>query len=172
MKLSPSLIIVIFLVVGIILGRSLFPRTIDTSRNIPVIVTKFDTVKVKWTDTVKIDHFTTDTFNLVIHQTIHDTTVINVSSDTSSRPKLWPILSFGYLTKDTANVRTFDLRTGRGASSVIYTPGPVDAIVADSFPTPHMTFGTYPTNNVSLVKKLLYGTVGYGLCSISNLVRR
>lgn len=169
MKFSSTLLFILILIVGAILGRSLFPKTINTGRVIPQIVTKFDTVRTIWHDTVKVNHFTTDTFNLIIHQTIHDTVVINV---TDNRPNIWPLISYHTVNKDSANVRTFDLRTGRGASSTIYTPGPINTIVTDSFPTPHMTFGTYPTNSVSLIKKLLYGGVGYGLCSISNLVRR
>jgi len=155
----------VLLIVGAILGRNLFPRTIKVGRDVPVIVTKYDTVKTTFRDTVKLTKFTTDTFNLVIHQTIHDTVVINV---TDNRPRLWPIISYIAVNKTTANVRTFDLRSGIGATSEIYTPGPLSALVAADSATPHITFGIYPEYHTSTLSKLLYVAGGYGLCTLSN----
>ena len=169
MKLSSNLLIILILIAGVILGRVFFPRKVEIGRNIPTIITKFDTVRTTWHDTVRVNHFTTDTFNLVIHQTIHDTVVINV---TDARSNIWPVVSFRVINRDSANVRTFSLRSGNGATSTIYTPGPLNNLLIDSTPTPHMTFGIYPVNHTSTLTKLFYSSLGYGLCSISNLVRR
>lgn len=154
---------------GILLGRNLFPKTVKVGRNIPTIVTKYDTVHTVWHDTVKVNHYTTDTFNLIVRQTIYDTVVINV---TDNRPRLWPLLSYRTINRDSAFVRTFDLSTGYGAASVIYTPGPLNTLVADSFPTPNMTFGTYPEFHTSTLTKLFYGASGFALCSLTNWANR
>lgn len=159
--LRQSTPILITLLLGAILGRVLFPRTILEERKIPVIVTKYDTVKTTWQRVVH--HTTTDTFNLVIRETIHDTVVVNV---TDNRPKLWPVIGYTQLKRDTASVRTFELTSGRGAALTVYTPGPLIGLYADSIPAPQMNFGTYPTPHVSTVKKLFYGGLGYLLCKV------
>lgn len=171
MKNFPTLLLVLILVVGAVLGRSFFPKTVEIGRNIPTIVTKHDTVHTTWTkhDTVKVEHFTTDTFNLIVRQTIYDTVVINVSDN---KPDVWPLLSYRTINRDSAYVRTFDLRTGYGAASTIYTPGPLNTLVTGSFPTPNMTFGTYPSNHTSGLTKILYTGLGFGLCSATNWANR
>ena len=163
--------LILIALVAAFLGRNLFPKKVNVGRDVPVIHTVYDTVKTSWTkhDTVKVEHFTTDTFNLIVHQTIHDTVVINV---TDSRPNIWQVLSYRTINKDSSSVRTFNLRNGNGASSTIYTPGPLNTLVTDSFPTPHMTFGTYQQFHTGILTKLFYGTLGYSLCEIPNLVKR
>lgn len=164
--------ILLILLIGGVLGRSLFPKKIDTGRHVPQIVTKYDTVKVdvykKWIVHDTVTKFTTDTFNLVVKQTIFDTVVINVGQRDSTRSRLWPIVSFQVNSRDTATVRTFNLRTGIGALSQIYTPGPLNALFADTSATPHMTFGTYPEWRTSTLTKILWGSAGFGLCSVTN----
>lgn len=149
----------ILLLLGIILGRMLFPKTVTVGRIIPTIITKRDTVKVPWKQTIY--HTTTDTFNLIVHETIHDTVVVNV---TTNKPILWPVIGYTQLKSDTASVRTFELASGRGAVLTVYTPGPLIGLYADSTSAPQMSFGVYPTNHVSTVKKLFYGGLGILLC--------
>lgn len=164
-----TLIILVFIAIGALLGINLFPKVVKVGRNIPVIVTKYDTVRTKWVVHDTIEKFTTDTFNLVVHQTIYDTVVINV---TDNRPAIWPIMSYRATSRDSAYVRTFDLRTGSGALNQIYTPGPLNVIVADSLPTPNMTFGTYPEFHTRSITKLLWGSIGFGICTVSNWVNK
>jgi|SRR6267143_903930 len=160
--------LLILLVITSFLFRTLFPKTITVGRNIPVIVTKYDTITTQWRDTVY--KTTTDTFNLVVRQTIHDTIVINVGSDTLARPRLWPIISYWSQKKDSATIRTFDLRSGHGAESFIYVPGPLLGIIADSTPTPHLQYGEWPQFHTSKLTKIFYTGVGYGICALANRV--
>jgi hypothetical protein len=154
----------IVLLLGAILGRVLFPRTETQERRIPVIVTKFDTVRTTWR-IVQPAHVTTDTFNLVIKETIHDTVVINV---TEHRPALWPVILYEQTSRDTATLRTFDLQSGRGAALKVFTPGPITGLYADSIARPSMNFGTWPSHRISLVNKLIYGSLGYATCKVLN----
>lgn len=155
---GPTLIV---LALGLVLGRLLFPKTVTVGREIPTIVTQHDTVRVPWERVVH--RTTTDTFNLVVRETIHDTVVINVHDSTT---KLWPIVGFTQLKRDTANVRTFELTSGRGAVLTVYTPGPLTGIYADSTPAPQMNFGTWPVQSTSTFKKLFYGSLGFGVCRV------
>lgn len=143
----------VVLAVGI---RECFPKR-EPGRTIPTIVTKFDTVRTP-PETLVIRHFTTDTFNLVVRQTIHDTVVINVGRDSTPSDSIWPLLQYAQRSRDTAEVRTFDLQTGRGASSLIYTPGPLTAIEVVSTPTPKLAFGSWP--GVRFRDKVKYGAYG------------
>jgi len=63
-------------------------------------------------------------------------------------------------------VRTFSLRSGNGATSTIFTPGPLNNLLIDSTPTPHMTFGTYPVNHTSVITKLFYGTLDMAVLNL------
>lgn len=147
--------------------RELFPKTVTVGRNVPTIVTKHDTVRTRWTDTLYRVKVTTDTFNLVIHETIHDTVQVYVGADTAARPKLWPLLSYEQRQgHDSATLRTFDLRNGRGAESLIFAPGPVTGIFADTGAVPRINFGAWPTPHTSWLTKLLWGGIGYGICKL------
>lgn len=156
----PTLII---LLLGVIVGRILFPKTVTVGRVIPTIITKYDTVQTRWRDIVH--RTTTDTFNLVVKETIHDTVVINV---TENRPALWPVLLYEQSSRDTAMLRTFDLQSGRGASLKIFTPGPITGLYADSIARPSMNFGVWPVAHTSTIKKLFYGSLGYAACKVLN----
>jgi len=59
------------------LREGTFPKTVTVGRIIPTIVTKYDTVKTTWRQVVR--QVTTDTFNLIVRETIHDTVVVNVT---------------------------------------------------------------------------------------------
>ena len=146
--------------------RELFPKTVTVGRIIPTIVTQQDTVRTRWTDTLWKVRVTTDTYNLVVRETVHDTVQVYVGADTLARPKVWPLLSYDQRAKDTAVVRTFDLRNGRGAESVIFTPGPLTGLYADSLAVPRLNFGSWPDQHTSWLTKLLWGGIGYGVCKL------
>lgn len=160
--MNNNLVILLVLALGFFGGRMVCPRT-EPSRVIPRIVTQYDTVHTLQRDTIwrtrTVRHYTTDTFNLVIRETIYDTVVVSPSS------RLWPIVSYTMRHRDTARVRTYDPITGHGAAVEVWTPGPLHEIQADTTPTPRMTFGTYPNTKTSGGTKLLYLLGGYALCS-------
>jgi hypothetical protein len=166
---------------AIILWRWLFPPKVG-ERPIPTIITKYDTVTAlpKWfADSMKrwkkttVVH-TTDTVNLVVSQTIVDTQFIPVDAPPEERPNVWPLLSYHGTTNwgDTATISTFSVRTGRLGISRVFIPGILTSIDSDSTATPQLTFEPFPKpRGVSLMQKITYATVGYGVCSIVNLVR-
>lgn len=168
-----ALLILALFILGAVAGRSACPKIVERGRVIPQIITVHDTTKVPFK--VIVDRVTTDTYNLVIHQTIHDTVVIHVPGlerDSVPVSRIWPVLAYRTLNrqKDTAELRTFDLRTGRGASSIIYAPGPLISIIADSSPTPRLGYGEWPKAKTSTVKTIFHFGLGYAACTLSNYV--
>ena len=160
--LKNNWIALVLLALGAFVGRSFFPRVEVRGRNIPQIITRYDTVKTKWIVHDTVLKVTTDTFNLIVTQTLYDTVVINVK-DTAQR--LWPIILFEQR-KDTAWLRTFELSTGRGSILRVHAPGPVSGIYADSVAVPRMNFGTWPIHKTSNFTKLLWSGIGYGACRV------
>jgi hypothetical protein len=91
---------------------------------------------------------TTDTVNLTITQTIHDTQYVNVDAPAEERRDIWPLLTlnadrgqFG----DTLFVRTFSLKTGKDGVSKLFVPGYIVGIDAE-YPnaTPRIDFEPFP----------------------------
>lgn len=156
----------LLIVAGVFLGRSLFPKTIHEGRSIRQIVTQYDTVRTKWVVHDTVLKVTTDTFNLIVSQTIYDTVVVNVR-DTSTH--LWPIIQYEQR-KDTAWLRTFELTSGHGSILRVFAPGPLLGIYADSVATPRMNFGAWPEHHTSTTTKLFWTGVGYSACLAANAV--
>lgn len=158
------------IVLTVVLTREFLPRTVKGPPPIPTIVTVHDTVH----DTLEVQtpaEATTDTVQLVIRETIHDTTYINVGPDPATRTAIWPAISLevGPKVGDTTTVNTFELRSGRGATARVYTPGPLLGMWADSSATPRLTFGPPPAPpSVSFWTKLKWGGIGYGACTVVN----
>lgn len=152
--------------------RELFPKKGET-RTIPRIVTVHDTVHTR-PQPLRIESHTTDTFNLVIRQTIHDTVVIHVGNSADSgyaRDPIWPLLQFHQRSRDTAEVRTFSLRTGWAGVSTIYTPGPLTSLDIDSTPTPKMSFGAWSVGP-TFFQKVKYVSYGVAACKVADFLKR
>lgn len=160
-------------VLGGALTRECFPKREEVLKPVPTIVTVYDTVR----DTVRLRGprvVTTDTVQIVIRQTVHDTVQINVGCDTLERPPLWPVLNaqIGKSRGDTSRVTTFSLRSGRPTVSRIWTPGPLRSLWADTTGTPRMDFYDPPKPpGVSLWTKVKWTVIGYGSCTLVNSVR-
>ena len=168
-------IIYIAAIVVVAIGiRELFPKKGEV-RTIPRIVTVHDTVHTR-PQPLKIIEHTTDTFNLVIKQTIHDTVVIHVGDTTGNHgaglvDSIWPLLQYRQRTRDTAEVRTFSLRTGWAGVSTVYTPGPLTALDIDSTPTPRMSFGVWSVGP-TFFQKVKYVAYGVAACRVADLLKR
>lgn len=151
-------------VVVIVIGTHyLWPMHEVQIEPVPYIVTVHDTIH----DTLRIKGpkvVTTDTVQLVIQQTIHDTIVMPTGS--------WLIAwaEIGAKRGDTSVVGTTDGR--RAAVSRIWTPGPLKSIWADTSATPRMDFyAPQAAPKTSLWAKLKWSAVGYGVCTIANGVK-
>lgn len=137
---------------------------------IPRIVTVYDTIY----DTLRIvapRRTTTDTVQLVTRQTVYDTVYLNLGCDPAQRSAVWPILSVeaGKKVGDTTVVSSFSLRTGEGAVSRIWTPGPLLGVWSDTTATPRITFGPPPApRRTPFLTKLTWAGVGYASCSVVN----
>jgi hypothetical protein len=142
---------------------------------VPQIVTVYDTVAGP-VDTLFLRGpkvVTTDTVTLVEHVTLHDTVQIPVMEpDTAKRPNLWPILSLevGKARGDTTRLATFSLRSGKSATSLVWTPGPLQGAFSDSTPTPRLNFFPPPVCGVSLRQNLKAGVVGAAAYELGRLL--
>jgi hypothetical protein len=169
---SELVVAVLAAVLGGVAVRECFPRTKEVLKPVPSIVTihdvVHDTVRLKGPKTV-----TTDTINLIVRVTIHDTVQINVGADTSARQPLWPILNvqIGKSRGDTSQVTTFSLRSGQTAVSRVWTPGPVKSIWVVDNQTPRMDFYDPPASpSVSLWTKGKWTAVGYAARTLQCLL--
>lgn len=160
-------------VLGGIVVRECFPRREQVIKPVPQIVTVHDTVKVP----VQIKGprvVTTDTVQLIIRETIHDTVQLNVNADSAQRPALWPVLNaqIGKSRGDTSQVITFSLRSGQTAVSKLWTPAPLRGIYADTTPTPRLDFfEPLQPRAVSLLTKIKWSSVGYAACRLREELR-
>ena len=162
MKKFINLGAVLILIIGSsLLTRACFPNVV-TKPSIPRIITQYDTVYTPPVyDTVKIA--TTDTVNLVIRETVHDTTVINVGQSDSTRENIFPVLHIrlGTTFGDTGQITTFSLRDGTGRVSEIFIPGYLTSLdVRPDSITPRMGFNPFPDYSVHFWDKLKYGFYG------------
>ena len=173
-------LVILTIVITIVLYREFVPPKVIVESGVPYIVTKHDTVHTLpdwYKDSVRIwkqRATTTDTFNLVITNTIIDTEYVPVNAPPEHRPNLWPLLEYhGPVARgDTAVVSTFSVRNGNLAVSKVYSPGILTGIEADSNTVPRLTFAPYPEpKGPSLFYKLKMMGIGYGVCSIVNSVR-
>jgi hypothetical protein len=166
-KLWPVLGLVVLVA---FLTREFLPKQIHGPAPTPRIITIRDTIH----DTLVIRQprrVTTDTVQLVVRMTIHDTTFINVGCNPVDRTNLWPVvaLDVGKKVGDTTTVNTFSLRTGQGGTSRIYTPGPLLGVWADSTPSPRLLFGPpLKPATVSFWTKVKWAGVGWGACTVTN----
>lgn len=177
-------LLLVALVAGLtaLVVRTWWPKTIHNVSLVPTIVTQHDTVKVvpKWfQDSVKIwskRRHTTDTLTLTTNVTVIDTlvVVVPVNQPPEQRPNLWPIISYhgGSQFGDTAVVTTFSLRQGQLGISRTFIPGILTALEQDSLPNPRFTFAPFPKpKGPGLWHTLKVATLGYGACSLVNLLR-
>lgn len=173
-------LVILTAVLAIVLYREFVPPKVIVKPGIPQIVTKHDTTETlpSWfEDSIKIwkkRPASTDTFTLVITNTVVDTEFVPVNAPPEQRPNLWPVLEYHGPARagDTAVVSTFSVRNGNLAISKVYTPGILVGIEADSTTVPRLTFAPFPEpKKPSLFYKLKMIGVGYGACSIVNSVR-
>ncbi len=161
-------------ILGGVAVRECFPRTKEVLKPVPSIVTVHDTVR----DTVRLKGprvVTTDTINIVERITIHDTVQVNVGADTSSRQPLWPVLNaqIGKSRGDTSLVTTFSLRSGKPATSRIWTPGPLKSIWVTEGETPRLDFYEPEAKpRISLWTKGKWAAVGYVAKTLQCLLSR
>lgn len=170
-KLNLFAFLIIIVAAGL-LTRELFPKRVQTNTQVPVIVTEYDTVVVyRPPDTIKVA--TTDTINLVLTETLVDTTVIQIPCEPEERDNINPVLHLrmGKQFGDTSLVETFNLRTGTVTQSRIYTPGYLTGLDITSNPVPRLDFTAFPRCNCSLFTKLTSGLVGFGACEVTHLFR-
>jgi hypothetical protein len=152
----------------VVLTREFLPRTVKGPPPVPMIVTVRDTVR----NTMYVRaprRVTTDTVQLVIRETVHDTSYVNVGPTPAERTNIWPVvgLEVGRKVGDTTTVSTFSLRTAQGSVARVYTAGPLLGIWADSSPTPRLLFGPPPQPaRVSFWTKVKWGGIGYGGCAV------
>lgn len=171
-KISSTLSYILVAGLSIFLYKQFFPSPIPPP-NIPIIVTKTDTVHSvpSWLDdSIKVwkkIKYITDTFNLTKIVTVVDTQLIPVNAPPELRPKLNPLLSY-HSRDNNATVRTYSLQTGSEAISSIYNPGYVTDIEVDSNLVPRMNFKPFPVYHPSLWTKLEFFGLGFGSCSIAN----
>lgn len=173
--INKQTVLIILGILGIsLLVREVFPKK-ETVIQPPLITTKYDTVQSvpKWlTDSLKKlerRKATRDTVEVIITNTIYDTTFVNVSSDSTLRPKVWPIHSYIGGTKygDTAVVNTFSLRSGQGATSKVYITGILTGILMDTSSIPKLIFEPFPKPKKPPIKGyIIGGLVGLGACAI------
>lgn len=173
-------LVVLTVVITIVLYREFVPPKKVYLSSVPHIVTKHDTVKVlpEWfadsLKTWKSRSASTDTFTLVVTNTVVDTEFVPVNAPASERPNLWPLLSYhgGTAFGDTALVSTFSVRNGSLAVSKVFSTGILTGIEADSSNVPRLTFAPFPEEKKpSFFYKLKMIGIGYGVCSIVNTVR-
>lgn len=144
---------------------------------VPVIITKYDTVKTVQLDTIfrTVKVHTTDTVNLVISQTIVDTAYVDVISPPAERPALWPVLRYQGTAKwgDTATVATMSIQTGKLGISRIFQAGILTAIDVDSGnATPKFTYEPFPSApGISLFERLKHVGIGAGIASVACVLR-
>lgn len=156
------------LVLGFLAGAAIVRRS-KPPIPIPTIVTVYDTVP----DTLELPPrriVTTDTVQLVIRETVYETTYVNVGCVPEERTPIWPVLSVqaGRFRGDTTVATTFSLRTGQGAVSRIWTPGPIRSVWVDSSATPRFEFGEFPApHRTSTLTKVLWASVGFGACRLT-----
>lgn len=139
--------------------RELFPKKETLVERIPQITTVHDTVH----DTLKIvvpkKVVTSDTVNVVIRETIHDT--VFITSDTSA--DVWPILNFYRTSKsgDTTTVSTFSLKHGNGANVDLYTKRlMITGMWAGPDASPRVELTPWPICDVTLLQKLKWSGIG------------
>jgi hypothetical protein len=156
------------------LTREFFPKHVREEVPVPHIVVVKDTVH----DTLRLERVTqgpkvvtTDTVQLIIRQTLHDTITIRLGPTPEERTNVWPILALevGRKRGDTTTVTTFSLRTAQGSIAKAWTPGPLKGIWADSTPTPRLDFWPPPEPyRVSLWTKVKWSAFGFGACTVTN----
>lgn len=165
------LLAVLAAVLGGVLVRECFPRTIQGPIPVPTIVTVHDTTH----DTVRIAPPKLPPMpNLVMRVTFHTPIQIRVDAPPEERSPLWPVLNaqIGKSRGDTSQVITFSLRSGQTAVSKIWTPAPLRAIYADTTATPRLDFYEPELRRaVSLWTKVKWTSVGFGLCRVQEAVR-
>lgn len=150
----------------VILTREFLPRRVEGPPSPPRIVTVRDTVR----DTLRLSvpkpgKVTTDTLQIVIRETIHDTTVIQIGPTPEERTNVWPVLAVtvGKKVGDTTTVTTFGLRTGQGAVAKLWTPGPLLGLWVDSTATPRIDFGPPPRpSRTTFFEKVKWAAIGAG----------
>lgn len=155
-----------------ILSREILPKHVRDPAPPPIITTVHDTIH----DTLRIRvPKPVPGPTLTIRETIHDTTFIQIGPAPEQRTNIWPVLTVdvGKKVGDTTRITTFSLRSGQGASSQIYTGGPLLGVWADSVGTPRVLFGTPPQPaSVSFWTKVKWGGLGYASCEVVNGLAR
>lgn len=173
-------LVILTIIITIVLYREFVPPEKVYLSSVPYIVTKHDTTETlpSWyADSVKIwksRPASTDTFTLVVTNTVVDTEFIPVNAPATERPNLWPVLQYhgGAAFGDTAVVSTYSVRNGHLAISKVYSPGILTGIEADSSNVPRLTYAPFPEpKKPSFLYKLKMIGIGYGACSIVNTVR-
>ena len=162
--------------------RMWWPRTIHNREVVPTIVTRHDTVKIvpQWfKDSVKVwskRRHTTDTLILTTTVTLIDTVTVRVPVNLppEERPNLWPItlVRAGTRFGDTVVSQTFSLQSGQLGIARTFQPGMLTAVEWDSVAAPKFTFAPFPKpKGPGLWHNLKVGALGYGACSVVNLLK-
>lgn len=164
---SNLLLVIVAAILGGVLVRECFPRTVKAPIPVPSIITVHDTVH----DTVRIAPPKLPPMpNIVMRVTLHTPSQIPVNVVAAERPNLWPILglTIGGSRGDTSHTTTFSLRSGQIATSSIWTPGPLRGVWADSTMTPKLDFGApLMPQDVSLWTKVKWTSIGIASCYVA-----
>jgi hypothetical protein len=181
MKRDLTLVLMVAVVTALAV-RTWLPRRIPSPPQVPHIITRTDTVRAlpSWfQDSVKVwskRRHTTDTVTLTTNVLVVDTLVVRVPVNLppEQRPNRWPIQSYhgGARFGDTAVVESYNLRSGQLAISRTFIPGILTALEWDSLPNPKFTFTPFlPPKKPSLWVTLKTAAIGYGVCSVVNVIR-
>lgn len=168
---------VVVAIAGAILLRDLFPRT-EQIPSVPRIVTRYDTVRV--IDTAWITRLRHDTVRVNTVERV----VVTVPETVRVVPRLRGITAVSVAKRwgDSSLVGGFSLvpldsgYERRAWTAQLYTPGPLRSLLVDpDVPAPRATFYAPPPPPCGLLcaakHYLLGGTVGFGACTLGNIVR-
>jgi hypothetical protein len=100
--------------------------------------------------------------------------VVPVNQPPTERPNLWPVSQIRAGTRfgDTVVSHTFSLRSGQVGIARTFQPGMLTAVEWDSVAAPRLTFVPFPKPKApGLWYTLKVGAIGYGACSLVNLLR-
>ncbi len=153
-----------------LVGKFIFPRR--EIRQIPQIVTEWDTVTVLDTAWVTDIREVRDTVTLVRRVTVRDTveTVVTVTDTIIAFPPVWGMRAVNVPLEwgDTMKVLGFELRgegdrvTSRDWQADIFVAGPLESLLVDSLP-PKVTFHPMPDPPCTFWCKRKHEAIGAGI---------